>query len=200
MFDGQTPELVLQAEGDEGVQFVLEATHGPVVGPFVRAAWAIDLDAIADPWLWSALRFDVPTLALVGVTPAEILLAVQARFAPEEPTVDAAYMHAAIGAEDYEAAEPLWHCALEAGQLKALYGLGYTLMEIDRPREAYDVLRRYTELTPYNAWASCWLGRACTVLGYVCEATAALERAVALEEDGGFETDAPELLSGLRET
>jgi len=36
---------------------------------------------------------------------------------------------------------------------------------LGRAREGYDALRRYTELTPHNAWAWCWLGRACAVMG-----------------------------------
>ena len=55
--------------------------------------------------------------------------------------------------------------ALEAGDQKARYGLGYTLVELGEFREAYDHLRIYTELTPHNAWAWCWLGRACEGLG-----------------------------------
>ena len=62
-------------------------------------------------------------------------------------------------------------------------------------REAYEHLRLYSELTPHNAWAWCWLGKACEGLGETGEAAAAYRRAVALEVEGSFETDAPELLS-----
>jgi hypothetical protein len=41
------------------------------------------------------------------------------------------------------------------------------------------------------------VGRACLELGELDEARNALETAVALEEDGGDETDAPELLEEL---
>jgi Flp pilus assembly protein TadD len=48
--------------------------------------------------------------------------------------------------------------------MRALYGLGYTLVEAGRPSE--DLRRAATpKLTPYNAWAWCWLGRACAELG-----------------------------------
>ena len=40
------------------------------------------------------------------------------------------------------------------------FGLGYTLYDLGRHREAYSHLRRYTELAPHNSWAWLWLGRA----------------------------------------
>jgi tetratricopeptide (TPR) repeat protein len=81
--------------------------------------------------------------------------------------------------------------------MKALFGLGYTLVEAGRPDEAYDALRRYTELTPSNAWAWFWLGRACVDMGAADEARSAFERALACEEEGSFETDAREYLEEL---
>ena len=87
--------------------------------------------------------------------------------------------------------------ALEAGEMKALFGLGYTLVEAGRPREAYDALRRYTELTPHNAWAWCWLGKACLAMGERAEATNAFRKAVACERAGSFDTDASALLAEL---
>lgn len=77
------------------------------------------------------------------------------------------------------------------------YGLGYALYEVERFRDAYRHLRRYTEIVPTNAWAWCWLGKACAALGELAEARSAYETAVTLERAGGEETDAPELLAEL---
>src|SRR2546430_1775116 len=86
-----------------------------------------------------------------------------------------------------------WLIALEYGDQMAHYGLGYTLLALDRPREAYGHLRFYTELSPANAWAWCFLGRACEAIGETAEARAAYERAVELGED----TDATDRLTEL---
>ncbi len=58
-------------------------------------------------------------------------------------------------------------------------------------------MRRYTELTPFNAWAWFWLGRACADMGTPGEARSAFGRALACEEEGSFETDAREYLREL---
>ncbi len=79
----------------------------------------------------------------------------------------------------------------------AHYGLGYTLYELGDFRGAYRHLRAYTEITPDNAWARSWLGRTCIALGERDEARSALQKAIVLAEEGGDETDAPELLAGL---
>jgi Flp pilus assembly protein TadD len=86
---------------------------------------------------------------------------------------------------------------LETGDLMAHYGLGYTLHELGRYRESYRHLRAYTEITPSNAWAWCWLGYTCTALGELGEARTAYQRAVELEEAGGDKTDAGEWLERL---
>ncbi len=84
-----------------------------------------------------------------------------------------------------------------AGDLKAHFGLGYTLWELGRFQEAYRHLRFYTELTPRNSWAWCWLGKACVSLSSIDEARTAFERALALEADGSYATDAEEMLRAL---
>ena len=43
-----------------------------------------------------------------------------------------------------------WLIALRFG-LMAHFGLGYTLVERGRPRDAYDRLRAYAELVPSNS-------------------------------------------------
>ncbi len=105
----------------------------------------------------------------------------------------------ALDAGDTEEAVGLWRMCLECGDQMAHYGIGPVLHHLGRHREAYRHLRFYAELVPEDAWAWCWLGRACEALGEEREAREAYERAVALEEAGGFETDAPELLATLAE-
>jgi hypothetical protein len=55
----------------------------------------------------------------------------------------------------------------------------------------------YAELVPEKAWAWCWLGKACEALGDPAEAAQAYERAIALEDAGSFQTDAPQLLAEM---
>jgi len=44
----------------------------------------------------------------------------------------------------------------------------------------------------------CWYGKACIALGEHRDARAALDKAVSIEESGGHETEAAELLDELR--
>lgn len=138
---------------------------------------------------------------MTGASIGEIVLAVQSRFDEDEPTADAMFLHMAMSAayeeEDLEKAAWCWRMALEAGDMKARFGLGYTLVELGEFREAYDHLRIYTELTPHNSWAWCWLGQACVGLGETDEAAGAYRRAIELEAAGSFETDANDLLRTL---
>ncbi len=201
--DGLPPAQCPVLEEDERIGFLLDGPGvGPVIGFRVAEPHAVDVLALESEEVWSGPRFVVPALGLVGVSVGEILLAVQARYREDESTADALHFHAAIAAGDGDQsdvieAEGNFRLALEAGEMKALFGLGYTLVEAGRPREAYDALRRYTELTPSNAWAWFWLGRACVDMGAEGEARSALERALACEEEGSFDTDAREYLEEL---
>ena len=201
--DGLPPAQCPVLEEDERIGFLLDGPGaGPVIGFRVAEPHAVDVLALSSDEIWSGPRFDVPALGLVGVSVGEVLLAVQGRYRENEPTADALHFHAAIAAggedpRDLIEEEGNFRLALEAGDKKALFGLGYTLVEAGRPREAYDALRRYTELTPLNAWAWFWLGRACVDMGAAGEARSAFERALACEEEGSFETDAREYLREL---
>ena len=205
--DGLPAEQVVVPDEEPRIRIVLDAPGSSVaIGFNVSEPHEIDVGSLGASELWSGPRFDVPSLAITGASVAEVLLAVQRRFVPGEPTADAIHFHGALGSavEDgddaptsFETLIEQWRLALEAGEMKALFGLGYTLVEAGRPRDAYDVLRRYTELTPHNAWAWCWLGRACVDLGEDVEARQAFERAVACERAGSFETDAATLLADL---
>ena len=80
--------------------------------------------------------------------------------------------------------------------MEAHYGLGYTLLSLDRPHDAYRYLRYYTELTPANAWAWCFRGQAAEAMGEPAEARDCYQRAVELERDDPA-TDAGERLRAL---
>ena len=81
--------------------------------------------------------------------------------------------------------------------MKAHFGLGYTLVELGRPREAFGHLAMYTEICPRNAWAWLWRGRAGEDMGESAEAASCYRRAIACEADGSYETDAEERLAAL---
>lgn len=169
----------------------LRTVTGFVVRDYDDQQEPFELDAEA---LWTGPRFDVPVLGLAGATAGEVILAVRGRFAEGEPTADALHFHSAMEQEDPATAVAEWRLALEAGDMKAHYALGYTLCGLGAHRQAYDHLRRYTELVPSNGWAWWWLGQACEGLGDRAEARIAYERAV---EANGDETDASERLAAL---
>ena len=203
VWDGQPDDHSGQLASDERVLFLFDGPGGTVIGFMVGEPHGFDPEELEDRELWEAPRFAVPLLGLKNASIGEILLAVQGRFAPDEPTNDAMFFHMAIAARDeendLEKAAWCYRMALEAGDLKSRFGLGYTLVELGEFRQAYEHLRIYAELTPHNAWAWCWLGRACEGLGEKGEARSAYRRAVELEAQGGFETDAAELLAKLGE-
>lgn len=206
VWDGQLPEEFGALEEDERVQFLLradedgEVDEGSVIALMVHEPFDVDPAEIDADEFWEGPRFDVPLLGLRDASPGEILLAVQGRFGKDEATADAAFFHMAMAAKESGEegdAVGLWQMAIEAGDMKGRFGLGYTLHDLGRYREAYDQLRLYTEITPRNSWAWCWLGKTCAELGFRAEATSAYERAVELEAAGGLETDAEELLEAL---
>ena len=92
---------------------------------------------------------------------------------------------------------PLWEECLAEGNELARYALGYTLLELDRPREAHEQLRRYSALVRRNAWAWCYLGQACERLEDWEGAEYAYRQALEATAGGSFDTDAAELLAGL---
>ena len=193
--DGLPGERFATIDEAARAAFVLADDFETVTGFVVRAY--NDADDPFDPEddvFWQGPRFDVPVLGLTQATAGEVILAVQGRFEDDEPTADAMHFHLAIAEDDPAQAVGQWRLALEAGDMKAHFGLGYTLCALERYREAYDHLRRYTELVPTNAWAWCWLGQACEGLGELTEARAAYARAV---EEGEEETDAAERLEEL---
>jgi tetratricopeptide (TPR) repeat protein len=192
--DGLPGERYVAIDDEARSAFVLDEDGEVVVGFVVRdynEGEPLELDA---PAFWSGPRFEVPTLGLVSASAGEVVLAVRAHYSDERATTDAAHFHAAMDEEDLSEAASQWRMALDAGDMKAHYALGYTLCGLGEHRQAYSHLRRYTELVPTNGWAWNWLGQACEGIGDLAEARVAYERAI---EADGDETDAAERLEGL---
>lgn len=194
--DGLTEGQRLIADSGELIFVVEDLEAGPVLGFEILGLSEFELPD-EDPEVWDGPRFEVPRLGLVDASAGEILLAVRAQFG-DDPTADAVHFHHAIAAASPEDAIAHWELALDAGNMCAHFGLGYTLVEVGRPDRGYAHLRRYTELAPANSWAWCWLGRCCEALGRNSEAICAYERAIAVEELCGLETDSAERLEQLR--
>lgn len=175
--DGQPPALLRAARAGLALHYVLSAQPRRTMGFVVREPWACDPHA--EPALFAGPRFAVPVLGLDAATPGEVLLAVHGRFSPGEPTNDALCLQAgvALAGSDPDAALDHLRLALEAGQLKALFAMGCLLLEHGRAPEAYERLRRYAEIAPWNGWAWHRLARACEELGLREEARAAARRA-----------------------
>lgn len=204
VWDGQPSTQQLGLEQDDRILFMLREAdlESPVVGFMVDRLHEFDPRQIEDFAVWEGPRFKVPVLGLLDASVGEVILAAQARYQGEESTTDVAYFDLAVAAgaeEDRDTAEGFWRMALEAGDMKAHFGLGYTLCDLGRHREAYNHLRVYTELTPHNAWAWCWLGQVCEEMSEAAEAKSAYRRAIDCEAECGFETNAAEFLSALAE-
>ena len=190
VLDGQSDDEYLPVSED--FAFCLDAPDGDVVGFTVSDLTSFDPEPL--PELWNGLFFDAPLFGLRNVPAGAVTLAVQARLM-DEPTTNRIIFGEAVSAEG-EHAVALWRQCLECGDSMGHYGLGYTLLDLGRAREAYGHLRAYVEASPANAWAWCWLGRAHEALGELTDARAAYRRAVELDEE---ETDAPDLLIALGE-
>jgi tetratricopeptide (TPR) repeat protein len=181
----------------EAAAFLHDGVGGPIVGFGVNHFYAIDLDAPDYAPLWGAARFAAPLLGLTDACSAEIILAART-FLGGRRTVNRRFFDAAVDARstDRSASLKLWLDCLESGDAMAHFGVGYTLYELGRFREAYRHLRHYTELAPSNAWNWRWYGLAAEAIGESEEAARAYERAIDL---GDTETDADSLLRALFE-
>ncbi|CAN5486400.1 hypothetical protein BH20ACT15_BH20ACT15_14590 [soil metagenome] len=201
VWDGQLPEESGALAEDERIQFLFEEDEPRIKALMVHEPFEIDPGELDSDEIWSEdIGFDVPQLGLMWASVGELILAVQGRFRPDEPTMDVAYFQMAVAAaDDLEHAADLWKLVIECGDMKGHFGLGYTLHDLGRFRDAYGHLRFYTWLTPHNAWAWCWLGKACEGIGERTEALDAYRRAAEMEELGGLETDAPDRLRELEE-
>lgn len=191
VLDGQPEDRISPVSSS--FAFVLDAPAGEVIGFAVGQLTAFDPED--HPVLWEEpLLFDAPLFGLRDVPAGAIVLAAKAHLLLES-TTNRLLFDAAMAATGQQAVD-LWRQCLECGDSMAHYALGYTLLELGRHREAYGHLRAYTELCPWNAWAWCFLGKACVELGERSAARDAYRRAVELDAD---QTDAPELLKGLHD-
>lgn len=198
VWDGQPADRVCVLEEDDRIGFLLAAPDGGrALAVAVQQPFEIDPHALAT--VWDEPRFVIPALGPEELSLGEVLLLVRARYRPDEPTNDALHFQAAIEAQDTEPelALSMFKLAIEAGDLKGHYGAGYTLLSQGFAREAAEHLAIYTRLTPHNAWAWCWLGKAQAELGESAAARASYQRALEAEAAGSFETDAAELLERL---
>ncbi len=182
-----------------GVRFVLRETDGPVVGFTVHGYADLDLDDLGPLAFDDGPRFGVPVLGFDAATIGEVVLATRARF--EVSTADVCFFTLALQCagddDDLEGAAGHWLSCMEAGDMRATFGLGYTLFDLGRHAEAYTYLRRYTELAPHNSWSWLWVGRACEALGELDEAATAYRTALRREAEGSFHTDARQRLRAL---
>ncbi len=180
----------------DAAALLLAEPDGDLIGFVVDGICELD-SAEQLPELWEGPQFHVPDLGLRRANAGEITTAALAAY-PRDSTLDATFFHRAVNDQGSRDIERRWRTCLAAGELKAHFGLGYTLCELGRHREAYAHLRYYTELTPRNSWAWCWLGHACRGMGDRAEALSTYEQALAMEEDGSFETDAAACIEELQ--
>jgi tetratricopeptide (TPR) repeat protein len=187
-------------EPAEGFYLYRRGVRGPVIGFGVENLSEFELPDPDEPLLGGGLRFDAPAVGLGAASAEEVILASRTMIDGSTPDVvffDMAVQAAADG--EVEAAETLWRCCLQAGDMKAHFGLAYTLCDLGRYREAYGHLRTYTKIVPRNAWAWSWLGQASEAIGEPQEAVRCYRRALRLERLGSYETDARERLTKLNE-
>jgi tetratricopeptide (TPR) repeat protein len=180
------------------VRFVLRQPRGPIIGFTVNGYHELDVDRLGGA-AFEGPRFRVPLLGLDAAALGEVVLAVRGRF--DVSTADVCFFALALACTedegDLEAAAGHWLSCVEAGDMRGMFGLGYTLFDLERHTEAYTHLRRYSELAPHNSWAWLWLGRTCEALGEYAEAADAYRSAVKREREGSFHTDASERLRDL---
>ena len=194
--DGRPQSQLIEVTRD--ANFVLRSARGPVSGFTVHHFSRLDIDSLGDV-AFGGPRFAVPALGLDRASLGEVILASRARF--EVSTADVCFFMLALSCAeeegDLEAAAGHWLSCVESGDMRGHFGLGYTLFDLGRHREAYTHLRRYTELASHNSWSWLWLGRVAEAVGEIDEARAAYRRAIRREREGSFRTDAPERLREL---
>ncbi len=193
--DGVDPKQMIR--GENGVFVMVDEERKPVGFVCVDFS-ALDLSSPSNEDLWEGPTFDVPVLGIEDATVGEIALAVRSTF-DDEPTLNRIYFERAAGLEG-QAAIDCWRLCLQCGDSMAHFGLGTSLLEAGRAREAYQHLRHYVRIAPLVAWNWRWYGKAAEEIGETGEAKRAYDRAVAIEKKYcQEETDAAELLKALKE-
>ena len=146
-------------------------------------------------------RFEAPLLVLRGAGALRIAREA-AKFFDGENSINRDFFDRATecGAnEEYEQELYWWRCCLQSGDAMAHFGLGYTLCDLGRFREALPHLRHYTRIAAHGPWSWVWLARCQSGLGRFDEARDSYRKAIALSEAGADETDAPKLLAELED-
>lgn len=197
--DGQAPDQWLEVAED--FHFLLDSPDGRIVGFRIDdfSEW-LPLDE-AEEEIKEAGRFDAPLLVLRGAGALRIAREA-AKFFGEENSINRDYFDRATecGANDeYEQELYWWRCCLQAGDPMAHFGLGYTLCDLGRHREALPHLRHYARIASHGPWNWVWLGRCQSALGRFEQARGSYRKAIALSEAGAEETEAPELLAELED-
>jgi len=188
--------LADEIEVGDSFRYVSRAGEGGVVGFVVRELARFDPEAPSVGRIWREPLFDAPQLGLRNVSAGEICLAAKP-FLGGRSTVNRDLFDKALAARTREETAGWWFLCLQAGDAMAHYGLGYTLLDLGRTREAYRHLRAYTETAPLNAWAWCYRGKAAEAIGDPDDARTSYRRAIALEREGGETTDAATLLAAM---
>ncbi len=183
----------------DAFRYVSRPGDGAIVGFVARPFSSFDAERPDVARIWREPLFDAPMLGLREASAGEICLAAKA-FLRGRATVNRHFFDKALAAKTPADAARWWQLCLMAGDSMAHYGLGYTLLDLERPREAYRHLRAYTEIAPLNAWAWCYRGKAAEAIGDTDDARSSYRRAIALETEGDEPTDAPELLAALDRT
>jgi hypothetical protein len=188
--------LADEIEVGDTFRYISRTDDGGVVGFVVNGFGTFDPEASNMARIWREPLFNAPQLGLRNVSAGEICLAAKT-FLGGRSTVNRDFFDKALAARTKDEAARWWFLCLQAGDAMAHYGLGYTLLDLGRARESYRHLRAYTEIAPLNAWAWCFRGKAAQAIGDDDDAVASYRRAIALEREGGEETDAPALLAAM---
>jgi len=196
--DGHLPDEI--EEPADGFSAFWRGPNGPVIGFGVEDVHDFELPEPEHP-LMPGFRFDAPTLGIRDASAEEVVLVARSAHLGHS-TPDVVFFDMAVESgtepdEDPEEAEFFWRLCLAAGDPKAHFGLGYTLCDLGRHREAYGHLLEYRRIVPRNPWAWSWLGQACEGIEEPRQAARCYRRAIRLELEGGFETDAGDLLELL---
>ncbi len=146
--------------------------------------------------IWDGPRFHVPQLGLTSAPAGEIAMAARALLG-DRSTFNRMLFQEATRAEDPNRAFSLWLACLTCGDNMAHFGLGYTLYELGRFREAYRHLRYYATIAPSHPWNLCWYGKAAEAIGELAEARTAYERTIALDDEDEAAGEARQRLAGL---
>ncbi len=173
-------QLIVSDPVTKDVRVVHRGGQGAPIGIIVEpvATWE---ESASLGEAWNGPLWDAPLLDLAEATPNEMIRAACKKF-DGQSSRDEQLFHQAVEADAPEKAIRLWRECLAHGNLKAHFGLGYTLVEQDRPSEAYVHLRKYTQLVPENAWAWGWLGKAAEAMGERETARRAYSRAIAVTD------------------